>query len=242
MLVGMTAWAQSEQSGSGWTDPSSEYQAQTVVYVAIDCGNYDLFYNESGGRAYYPELAAFIGDELREVVVADPSENVSPEDKTPIYTLRVGGTTADEGKEITFKIYDDRSGIIYPLTYEGEAITWTGDATSVYPSNYYTMSFAPATEVKLFTLEADMEIEINNLSIRVNETKSLDNYYAKVYDAEGNEIEVEAEGIWDIQYNDNMPYIQKIEAEDGSVPTKSSQGPMPLQETATGILSAKAVH
>ncbi len=85
MLVGMAAWAQ-----SGWTDPSSEYQSQTVVYVAIDCGNYDLFNDESGGRAYYPELAAFIGDELREVVVADPSEMVSPEDKTPIYTLRVG--------------------------------------------------------------------------------------------------------------------------------------------------------
>ncbi len=219
MLVGMAAWAQ-----SGWTDPSSEYQSQTVVYVAIDCGNYDLFYDESGGRAYYPELAAFIGDELREVVVADPSENVSPEDKTPIYTLRVGGTVEkDQGKEITFKIYDDRSGIIYPLTYEGEAITWTGDATTDYPSNYYTMSFAPATEVKLFTLEADMEIEINNLSIRVNETKSLDNYYAKVYDAEGNEIEVDAEGTWDIQYNDNMPYISQVETTDGSVQIKGMQ-------------------
>ena len=223
MLVGMTAWAQSEQSGSGWTDPSSEYQAQTVVYVAIDCGNYDLFYDESGGRAYYPELAAYIGDELREVVIADPSEFVSPQDKTPIYTLRVGGTAEDQDKEITFKIYDDRSGIIYPLTYEGEAITWTGDATTDYPSNYYTMSFAPATEVKLFTLEADMEIEINNLSIRVNETKSLDNYYAKVYDAEGNEIEVETPGFWDIEYGPNRPYVQKIEAEDGSVQIKGMQ-------------------
>ena len=219
MLVGMAAWAQ-----SGWTDPSSEYQSQTVVYVAIDCGNYDLFYDESGGRAYYPELAAYIGDELREVVVADPSEMVSPEDKTPIYTLRVGGTVEkDQGKEITFKIYDDRSGIIYPLTYEGEAITWTGDATADYPSNYYTMSFAPATEVKLFTLGADMEIEINNLSIRVNETKSLDNYYAKVYDAEGNEIEVETPGFWDIEYGPNRPYVQKIEAEDGSVQIKGMQ-------------------
>lgn len=212
MLVGMAAWAQ-----SGWTDPSSEYQSQTVVYVAIDCGNYDLFYDESGGRAYYPELAAFIGDELREVVVADPSEMVSPEDKTPIYTLRVGGTTADEGKEITFKIYDDRSGIIYPLTYEGEAISYMGDVTLNLPSSYYTMNFTPATSVKLFTLEYDKEIEVTQLSIRVGEQKSLDGYYAKVYDAEGNEIEVEAEGIWDIQYNDNMPYISQVETTDGSV-------------------------
>ena len=224
MLVGMTAWA---QSGSGWTDPSSEYQAQTVVYVAIDCGNYDLFYNESGGRAYYPELAAFIGDELREVVVADPSEMVSPEDKTPIYTLRVGGTTADEGKEITFKIYDDRSGIIYPLTYEGEAISYMGDVTLNLPSSYYTMNFTPATSVKLFTLEYDKEIEVTQLSIRVGEQKSLDGYYAKVYDAEGNEIEVEAEGIWDIQYNDNMPYIQKVETDDGSVIIEGMQETYP---------------
>ena len=227
MLVGMTAWAQSEQSGSGWTDPSSEYQAQTVVYVAIDCGNYDLFYNESGGRAYYPELAAFIGDELREVVVANPNEMVSPEDKTPIYTLRVGGTTADEGKEITFKIYDDRSGIIYPLTYEGEAISYMGDVTLNHPSSYYTMNFTPATSVKLFTLEYDKEIEVTQLSIRVGEQKSLDGYYAKVYDAEGNEIEVEAEGIWDIQYNDNMPYIQKVETDDGSVIIEGMQETYP---------------
>lgn len=232
MLFGMTTWAQSEQSGSGWTDPSSEYQAQTVVYVAIDCGNYDLFYDESGGRAYYPKLAAYIGDELREVVIADPSELVSPQDKTPIYTLRVGGTAEDQDKEITFKIYDDRSGIIYPLTYEGEAITWTGDATADYPSNYYTMSFTPATEVKLFTLEADMEIEINNLSIRVNETKSLDNYYAKVYDAEGNEIEVETPGFWDIEYGPNRPYVQKIVAEDGSVQIKGMQ--VTPEDEATG--------
>ena len=219
MLVGMAAWAQ-----SGWTDPSSEYQSQTVVYVAIDCGNYDLFYDESGGRAYYPELAAYIGDELREVVVADPSEMVSPEDKTPIYTLRVGGTVEkDQGKEITFKIYDDRSGIIYPLTYEGEAITWTGDATTDYPSNYYTMNFTPATSVKLFTLEYDKEIEVTQLSIRVGEQKSLDGYFAKVYDAEGNEIKVDTEGTWDIQYNDNMPYISQVETTDGSVVIKGMQ-------------------
>lgn len=218
MLVGMTAWAQ-----SGWTDPSSEYQSQTVVYVAIDCGEYDMYSYTDGYASYRytPEVAAFVNGELRQVV----TEYSMREDGTgpKLYTLRVGGTAEDQDKEITFKIYDDRSGIIYPLTYEGEAITWTGDATSVYPSNYYTMSFTPATEVKLFTLEADMEIEINNLSIRVNETKSLDNYYAKVYDAEGNEIEMDTEGIWDIQYNDNMPYIQKIEAEDGSVQIKGMQ-------------------
>lgn len=223
MLVGMTAWA---QSGSGWTDPSSEYQAQTVVYLAIDCGEYDMFYYSDGyvNYNYTPEIAAFIDGELRVAGnLSDYEAGINPANKAPIYALRVGGIAEDEGKEITFKIYDDRSGIIYPLTYEGEAITYMGDFTPDYPSNYYTMTFTPATEVKLFTLEADMEIEINNLSIRVNETKSLDNYYAKAYDAEGNEIEVDAEGTWDIHYNDNMPYISQVETTDGSVQIKGMQ-------------------
>lgn len=227
MLVGMTAWAQSEQSGSGWTDPSSEYQEETVVYLAIDCGEYDMFYYSPDGYVNYnytPEIAAFIDGELRVAGnLSDYEAGTNPENKAPIYVLRVGGIAEDGGKEITFKIYDDRSGIIYPLTYEGEAITYMGDFTPDYPSNYYTMTFTPATEVKLFTLEADMEIEINNLSICVGEQKSLDNYYAKVYDAEGNEIEVEAKGTWDIHYNDNMPYISQVETTDGSVQIKGMQ-------------------
>ena len=127
------AWAQDESS-SGWTDPSNEYKAQTVVYLAIDCGNYDLFYDESGGRAYYPELAAFIGDELREVVVADPSELVSPEDKTPIYTLRVGGTTADEGKEIESTLAYAR--IQESATYD--ALTWADQPWTYFVKYNYT--------------------------------------------------------------------------------------------------------
>ena len=217
MLVGTTVWAQ-----SGWTDPSSEYQAQTVVYLAIDCDEYDMFYYSDGyvDYNYTPEIAAFIDGELH--VAGDLSGyeyGMNPENKTRIYALRVGGIAEDEGKEITFKIYDERSGIIYPLTYEGEAITWTGDATPVYPSNYYTMTFTPATSIKLF----EKETEVTQLSIRVNETQPLDNYYAKVYDAQGNEIEVEASGFWNIEDSPNRPYVQKIEAEDGSVQIKGMQ-------------------
>ena len=209
MLVGMTAWAQ-----SGWTDPSSEYQSQTVVYVAIDCGEYDMYSytDEYASYRYTPEVAAFVNGELRQVV----TEYSMREDGTgpKLYTFRVGGTVADEGKEITFKVYDERSGIIYPLAYEGEAITWTGDNTENYPSEYYMMTFTPATSIKLFD---EAGSEVTQLSIRVGEQKSLDGYFAKVYDAEGNEIKVDAEGTWDIQYNDNMPYISQVETTDGSV-------------------------
>ena len=222
MLVGMTAWAQSEQSGSGWTDPSSEYQSQTVVYLSIDCGEYDMFYYSDGyvNYNYTPEIAAFIDGELRVAGnLSDYEIGMNPENKTRIYALRVGGIAEDEGKEITFKIYDDRSGIIYPLTYEGETISYMGDVTVNSPSNYYTMTFTSATSIKLF----EKETEVTQLSICVGEQKSLDSYYAKVYDAQGNEIEVEASGFWNIEYGPNRPYVQKIEAEDGSVLIKGMQ-------------------
>ena len=217
MLVGMSAWAQ-----SGWTDPSSEYQAQTVVYLAIDCDEYDMFYYSDGyvNYNYTPEIAAFIDGELRVAGnLSDYEIDMNPEDKTRIYALRVGGIAEDEGKEITFKIYDERSGIIYPLTYEGEAISYMGDVTFNSPSNYYTMTFTSATSIKLF----EKETEVTQLSICVGQQKSLDSYYAKVYDAQGNEIEVEAPGFWNIEYGPNRPYVQKIEAEDGSVWIKGMQ-------------------
>ena len=39
MLVGTTSWAQ-----SGWNDPSGKYQAETVVYAVVDCGNNEELY------------------------------------------------------------------------------------------------------------------------------------------------------------------------------------------------------
>ena len=219
LLMGSVAWAQSEQGGSGWTDPSSpSFTSETVVWLAIDCGNYDMYYYTDGyvSSYYEPQIAAFIDGELRDVATQYVEY---PEKKINLYGLRVAGSAADDGKEITFKIYDERSGIIYPLTYEGEAITWTGDATSDYPSNYYTMTFTPATSIKLFSKETEIT-ENDPIVIRVNEIQSLAGYEAKLYDAQGNEIEVETPGIWDIQYGPNSPYIQKVEPEDGPVSIK----------------------
>ena len=212
LLMGTVAWAQ-----SGWTDPSDpSFTSETVVYLAIDCGDYDLYYYNDGyvSSYYEPQVAAFVDGELRDVVTQYVEY---PEKKINLYAMRVAGSAADEGKAITFKIYDDRSGIIYPLTeVDGRTVQHGGsDATENLPSEHLTFTFTPAVETRLFM--GDFELtEGDPIVIRVNETKYLDNFVAKVYDAQGNEIQVETPGVWDIPYGVNSPYVQQVESEDGS--------------------------
>lgn len=217
MLVGMTAWA---QSGSGWTDPSSpSFTSETVVWLAIDCGDYNMYYYTDGyvSSNYEPQIAAFVDGELRDVV----TEYVENQDqKINLYGLRVAGSADDDGKEITFKIYDERSGLVYPLTeVDGRKVQHGGEVTLVEPNEHFTFTFTPATSIKLFSKETEIT-ENDPIVIRVNEIQSLAGYEAKLYDAQGNEIEVETPGIWDIPYGDNSPYIQKVEPEDGPVSIK----------------------
>ena len=168
LLVSIGAWAQ-----SGWTDPSNEYQSQTVVYAIVDCGDYDLY-----GVDVAPEVAAFVDGELRSVV-SNYRQLETQDGAVKIYTLRVGGTDADQGKEISFKLYDPTSGLVYQLAVKGGAfIAWTGDATSVYPSNYYTLTATPAVSARLFNEEGD---EVETLSLRVGDRISLTGWFVKFY-------------------------------------------------------------
>ena len=226
MLVGTTVWAQQvEEVGSGgWTDPSDpSLKLETVVWLAIDCGNYDMYYYTDGyvSSYYEPQIAAFIDGELRDVA----TQYVENQDqKINLYGLRVAGSTADDGKEITFKIYDERSGIVYPLTeVDGRTVQHGGEVTLVQPNQHFTFTFTPATSIKLFSKETEIT-ENDPIVIRVNEIQSLAGYEAKLYDAQGKEIEVETPGIWDIlPYGPNSPYIQKVEPEDGSVSIKGME-------------------
>ena len=156
MLLGMGAFAQ-----SGWTNPSGNYQLETVVYAAVDCGNYGLYDTDA-----LPEVAAFIDGELR-AVVSEYTQIEVPAGEGRIYTIRVGGEASDNGKTISFKLYDPKSGLIYPLS--GPEITWTGDNTAVYPSNYYTLSASPASTAKIYTIREDVEVESPSLSMRVGD-------------------------------------------------------------------------
>ncbi len=199
MLLGMSAFAQ-----SGWTNPSGNYQLETVVYAAVDCGEYGLYNTD-----VLPEVAAFVNGELR-AVVSEYTQIEVPAGEGRIYTIRVGGEANDDGKPISFKLYDPQSGLIYPLS--GPTITWTGDNTAVYPSNYYTLSASPAVRAKIYTLENDIEIESPSISMRVGDRVSLDGYYVKFYGIDGKETTPEdAEGTWAIK----SEYVEQEIKEDG---------------------------
>ncbi|MBR3615355.1 MAG: T9SS type A sorting domain-containing protein [Bacteroidaceae bacterium] len=119
MMVGMTSLAQ-----SGWSDPSGNYQEQTVVYVTVDCGDYDIY-----SSVTEPQVAAFIGGEIRALATSYLSLG-----NYKVFALRVGGESTDNGSVIDFKFYDPVSGLIYPLEmtdeqYEAAEITYQGDYT-----------------------------------------------------------------------------------------------------------------
>lgn len=204
MLLGMSAFAQ-----SGWTNPSGNYQLETVVYAAVDCGDYGLYGNDA-----LPEVAAFVNGELR-AVVSEYTQIEVPAGEGRIYTIRVGGEASDNGKTISFKLYDPKSGLIYPLS--GPTVTWTGDNTPANPSDYYTLTASPAVEAAIFTKgENGEEIESPNISMRVGDRVSLDGYYVRFYDSNGKETTPENTGTWTIG-GPNAPYVEQVSTNDGSV-------------------------
>ena len=204
MLLGMSAFAQ-----SGWTNPSGNYQLETVVYAAVDCGDYGLYGNDA-----LPEIAAFVNGELR-AVVSEYTQIEVPAGEGRIYTIRVGGEASDNGKTINFKLYDPKSGLIYPLS--GPTVTWTGDNTPANPSDYYTLTASPAVEAAIFTKdESGEEIESPNISMRVGDRVSLDGYYVRFYDGNGKETTPDNTGAWTIG-GPNAPYVEQVSTNDGSV-------------------------
>lgn len=204
MLLGMSAFAQ-----SGWTNPSGNYQLETVVYAAVDCGDYGLYGNDA-----LPEVAAFVNGELR-AVVSEYTQIEVPAGEGRIYTIRVGGEVSDNGKVISFKLYDPSSGLIYPLT--GPTVTWTGDNTPANPSDYYTFTASPAVEAVIFSKDENgEEIESPNITMRVGDRVSLDGYYVRFYDSNGKETTPENTGVWTIG-GPNAPYIEQVSTNDGSV-------------------------
>ena len=153
LMASMALWAQ-----SGWSDPSSEYQEQTVVYVSVESASHDIF---SGVTE--PQVAAFIGDEIRAL-----STSYMMAGNYKVYALRVGGTGDDVDAQIDFKVYDPISGLVYPLEMYDESgeqpvITYKGDFT--YEENQsiqiFRGLFTPANEMRVTYYENINAIRVN---------------------------------------------------------------------------------
>lgn len=161
LMCSMTLWAQ-----SGWSDPSSEYQEQTVVYVTVESDSHDIF---SG--VMEPEVAAFIGDEIRAL-----STSYMMAGNYKVYTLRVGGTGDDVDAQIDFKVYDPISGLVYPLEMYDESseqpvITYKGDFTYEKDQSIQIFRglFTPANEMRVTYYDG----ELNAISVNVGEQMTV---------------------------------------------------------------------
>lgn len=162
MMVGMTSLAQ-----SGWSDPSGNYQEQTVVYVTVNCGDYDIY-----SSVTVPQVAAFIGDEIRAL-----GTSYQMLGNYKVYAMRVGGESADNGSVIDFKFYDPVSGLIYPLDMtdeQGEAaeITYQGDYTYQEDQSIklFTGSATPANEMR-FTY---YDVEHGSIFMNVGDVMTIE--------------------------------------------------------------------
>ena len=198
LMVGMTSLAQ-----SGWSDPSGNYQEQTVVYVTVDCGDYDIY---SGVTE--PQVAAFIGDEIRALATSYQMLG-----NYKVYALRVGGESADNGSAVEFKLFDPVSGLIYPLDmtdeqYEAAEITYQGDYT--YQENQsiklFIGSATPANEMR-FTY---YDVERNSIFMNVGDVMTIEDggsiEYLFVSPTNGEEIPATTPEVtleWDLSSYDN---------------------------------------
>lgn len=198
VMVGMTSLAQ-----SGWSDPSGKYQEQTVVYVTVDCGDYDIY---SGVTE--PQVAAFIGGEIRALATSYQMLG-----NYKVYALRVGGTSTDNGSVIDFKFYDPVSGLIYPLDmtdeqYEAAEITYQGDYTYQEDQSIklFIGSATPANEMR-FTY---YDVEHGSIFMNVGDVMTIEDggsiEYLFVSPTNGEEIPAttpEATLEWDLSSMDN---------------------------------------
>ena len=199
VMAGMVSWAQ-----SGWTDPGNAYHQKTVVYATLNCGN--MTYGDIN-----PEVAAFIDGEVRAV-----TSNYQMNDIGNIYTLKVGGKDADMGKEISFKVYDPATGLIYPLEVCDEegvpletGITYQGDfsyavydeATNMYDITLHTLHATPVEVITVEYKSADNPV----VPLKVGEETTIEDYVTfKFQTASGAEPTMpENPLVWNLDRVDN---------------------------------------
>ena len=132
LLLALTPRLQADNHWSLSFDPNDQGQANsTVVYAKLNLGQLP---NEPDWTAY--EVAAFIGEEVRAVVAAGRHANPSVASfvDNNYFALNVKGNfdqqgTSDNGKPITFKMWNTNTGIEYNLTC-AQSITFGSNETT----------------------------------------------------------------------------------------------------------------
>ena len=234
LMGSMTLWAQ-----SGWSDPSSEYQEQTVVYVSVESASHDIF-----SSVTEPQVAAFIGDEIRAL-----STSYMMADNDKVYALRVGGTGDDVDSQIDFKVYDPVSGLVYPLEMYDESgeqpvITYKGDFT--YEENQsiqiFRGLFTPANQMRVTYYEG-----INAIRVNVGEKMTVSDgaliEYIFKSDTNGEEIPAttpEGSITWDLTSIDDADnptsyYVTIEEGTDVITALNSTPDPVVARAVAGGL-------
>lgn len=101
-----------------WTAPSeSEYPSETPIYVQVKV---------NGQPSTSVEVAAFIDGDCR----GTSTEATIYTQNGNLYQLRVWGNDDDVNKEITFKVFDRNSGIVFSCTKQA---TFTGETVNEVP-------------------------------------------------------------------------------------------------------------
>ena len=125
MLLGMTALAQN-RTNPDWVDPSDNYHEFTVVYAKV--------VSSTSRPSSNLQIAAFMQGEDGKLELRGLTNQYQTMNGEDIFTIMVGGTSEDSGKEITFKLYDYYTKLVYPIELL-ENFTYEGDMTMNEPSS-----------------------------------------------------------------------------------------------------------
>lgn len=210
-----------------WTDPSGEYQTQTVVHVTVSEETVDGYVQAiKGGVAdtTNSQIGIFVGGELRAAVPLNGYDGTTTEERLVedetgventvtttlyVYALRAGGEAGtDNGKAITFKLFDSNPGFIYPLTLPTDvAPTWQGDVTLNDASEYYNLNYTRVSHIGL--VYNDSDVETSGITLRVGEKCNIWDYMELQCTDANLDIVAQPENLkltWDIDgtYSDNV--------------------------------------
>ena len=185
-----------------WTAPDNNaYEDETVVYARL---------TTNLGTAADFVIGAFIDDVCR------ASAGPSTANGQTYFTLRIKGSSADNGKDISFKAFYTTTGLEYDLT---PTLAYTGESYK-YPS-----------EAVELTLNAATAITIGDIEVNVGETVNLLDYVTKT----------PANGVLPLGYSWNLGNYAPLATLNGDELTGDAIGNGTIQLVAGDASTAPTV-